>query len=440
MNNQIFEIISECNYPMNSRDYIGMVILELYNLDNATAFYKVMRNNEKVIVAHFKVKVLFKSKSYDVPILIYIPKTFPKTAPEIYIENQSDIGVNPKNKDIDVSTKKLSLGTLRGWNVYSTISGVIEDIKVSFNKEFPIYKKNNTNTSVVSNNSGNNTTNISNSNINNSIYNSSYGNNNINNSTYNNNINTSNTSTIKSNSMYSNYYNNNNNSNFNNYNNNNNNINNINTSTFNNNNNLNTSTFNNNNNNFNNNLNNLKPNFNNMNLNNTTNLNSVHYESEIKKKLVEELKKQLEPKLKEEVICLKKQEDILLNYKKEFSSMGDSLSNLSGNKNKAINLLNDYIISINDDVNNLKDYIQKLNESNLNNDNYESFIEYTNKDLIKVCCIEATLEDLVSVLKKAFDKGVFSYEESLKLIRETTKEIIKVRCYKENLVKLYSRK
>ena len=36
-------------------------------------------------------------------------KTFPKIAPEFYVEGQSDIGINPRNKDIEQDTKKINL-------------------------------------------------------------------------------------------------------------------------------------------------------------------------------------------------------------------------------------------------------------------------------------------------------------------------------------------
>ena len=456
MNDQIFNIITECNYSNNNKDYIGMIILELYNLDNKTAFYKVIRNNNKIIVAHYKIKVNFKSKIYDVPLLIYIPIDFPKTPPEIYIENQNDIGVNPRNRDIDQSTKKITLGSLRSWNVYSTISVVLDEIKKSFNNDFPIYKRNSVNTGNLTNDNNNSSNyynnnfyNNNNNNINNNnnnIYNNNFGNN-----SYNNYNNSNNNSSYVSNSMYNNYYKNNNSysntssvnyTDYMNYNNNyKNNYNNINNNNNNNNSNNNNSNSNNNNNNF----NNTTSNFNNNNsntLNNNTNIlgynnrNSTHYDGEIKKKLIEELKKQLEPKLKEEIISIKKQEDVFSNYKKEFLALSNSLLNTSDKKNEAIELLNNYIISINDDINFLNNHIQKLKDSNLNENNYQEFIEYDNKELIKACCIEATLEDISSIIKKAFDRGIFSYEESLKYIREITKEIIKVRYYKERLANI----
>ena len=126
-NSQLMDKILECSYPPNTKDYIGTNILELYTIDKTTSFYKVMVNNEKIIVANFKLKVFFKEKSYDVPVLIYFPKLFPKVAPELYIEHQPSIGVNPKNLDIDQNTKRVFLGSLKGWNLYSTIKGVIED-------------------------------------------------------------------------------------------------------------------------------------------------------------------------------------------------------------------------------------------------------------------------------------------------------------------------
>lgn len=424
--NQIFDIISECSYPMNTKDYVGIVVLELFNLDKGTTFYKVMKSGDKIIVAHYKVKVSFKGKIYDVPLLIYLPKIFPKSPPEIYIENQTDIGINPANKDIDPETKKINVKSVTTWNVYSTISVVMEEIKTSFQNNFPIYKRNNSvssstysNTNSTTSNTNsltsvfqginiggshghdnkriksndfNNQNNYNNSNYNN-IYNSTYQNNN-----FQNNQNTQN------NQNYGYQYNNNfgNNNNFNTFPTGNNNITNI------------------------------------TNSNYQPNQGRINYDAEIKKKLIEELKNSLEPKLKEEIHNIKKQEEILNKYKKEFTNINESLAHVGQDKNKAVNLLNDYIISINDEVNSITQLVNKLKNNHLTEDNYQNFIEYNHKDLMRACCVEASMEDLISVIKKAFDKGIFQYEETLRMIRHLTKEMVKVRFYKEKLSKLYS--
>lgn len=231
-NIDIYETVSSCCYPNTTRDYIGKNILDLYKANSSTKFFKVVKDNDKIMVASFKINVIYKSKTYFVPVLIYFPKDFPKSPPDIYLESKDNQGINPKNKDIDPKTKKMSLGTLRAWNIHSTIQGIIKDIEISFQKEFPIYQlSNEIGKSSVNKGDFSNILNLEecfsqyNNNINNN--NNKNNNNNWNNtSNFNNNINKNNNNNWNSSNSNINWNNNNNsnwtnNSNWNNNNNNN---------------------------------------------------------------------------------------------------------------------------------------------------------------------------------------------------------------------------
>ena len=356
MNNNIFEIISECCYPINTRDIIATSISELFNLEKSCIFYKVVVKEEKIIVAHLKLNIHFKSSYYDVPLLIYFPKQFPKHPPDVYIEKQSNTAINPKNIDIDAKTKKVNLNSLKTWNVYSTLIGILDEAKASFSKEFPIFKiANNQNDKTLQQNSQNNQSNQ--------------------------------LMSFETNKIMTDYY-----------------------------------------------LTQVKDSTQNKIINQSS------HENEIKKKLVSILKTSLEFKIKEEIIHFKKQEEILNNYKKEFNNFNDMLSNFTQNKNKAINMLTNYTISINNEILNFRENLNKLKFNTLTQDNYKSFISYTGQDLIYACCMEATLEDFMSIIKKSLEKRIFSFEDSIKLIRETSKEIIRLRFYKVKLSKYHSNK
>lgn len=97
-NIDIYETVSSCCYPNTTRDYIGKNILDLYKANSSTKFFKVVKDNDKIMVASFKINVIYKSKTYFVPVLIYFPKDFPKSPPDIYLESKDNQGINPKIK------------------------------------------------------------------------------------------------------------------------------------------------------------------------------------------------------------------------------------------------------------------------------------------------------------------------------------------------------
>lgn len=457
----IFDQISLCSYPTNSKDYIGTIVLELYNMNKSTKFFKIVKDGDKILVALYKVTVNFKGKNYEVPILIYLPKAFPKIPPEVYLEVKSDMGINQKNKDIDINTKKLSLGTLRAWGNYSTLKGIIADVEISFRKEFPVYKLStgvgtNSNTdifnfknaeeclveggkpldnkNVITNNNNNNNWNQLYSNNNkNLVYNSNYNNNS------NNNISNS-TSSIPqlpgSNSntfMNSTYYSNNSNaSNVNAqpvyFNPNNLDINNVNISQ---------SSYGgyNPNNTNNNNISNVNS-VNNSNVyqsrvsNNNLNIN---FKNEVKKKLVEELKRQLELKIKAEVVVIKNNDDTLNKFKKDLLALKERYIMFFNSKSTIENDIIKKIDSINREVGEINLNIIASKENVMCQENYQSFITVQNLNLIKICSIEASIEDVLLVLKKGFEKGALGFEESVRIYRDMSKELVKVKFYREKI-------
>lgn len=453
-NNKIIELVCECCYPITTRDFIGTVIYELYNMDKTTSFYKVMKKEDKIIVANYNIKVSFKGKSYDIPVLIQFPKEFPKTAPEIYIENKPDIGINTKNTDIDSNTRRINTLTLRSWNIYSNIKGVIDDLQTSFNKEFPIYKITNISKPppIVNQNQFND---MSSSKVNQdfslfSETNNQPLNSNIYNNQFNNNFNQS---YINNTQQYNNpYYSNSNPNvvgNFSNFNKpTNNTINNPNTfysSSFNNN-----STFQNNFNREGNNYGNNQIYNNNNNSNwipsnqivnpqtqNKNQFNKGLIEQEIKKKLIDDLKISLEAKIKDEIMSIKKQEDVLNNFKKEFLQFNENLSNSLDNKFKVESLVNDFVTNIKDEVAGLRDHISMNEKNEIRLDNYYNFIQCKDMELIRFCAVEATIEDFISIIKKSIEKGIYDFQSALKIIREVTKEIIKVRFCRDKLQRRY---
>lgn len=448
--NPVYDSVKECSYNQNIKDFISKNILELYKLDKSTKFFKVIVGNDKIIVANYKIKVTFKERLYDVPILIYFPINFPKFPPELYIENQSGIGINPKNNDINQSTRRITVSKIKNWNVYSTISSVVDDCQVSFNKEFPIFKKQSTGIgghsqsqvnlsndfSVLNMNNNNseirfdgkggngNGSNIdlfqsisqpSISNVSSSQWNNQWNSNTNTNNQWNVNSNNQNTNQNVSNSndVYNAFFGTQSNTLLNN---------NINNNQYTNNslyNNINNSIYNN------------SQYSNNSNI--TNNTQNQNYELEIKKKLIEDLKSSLESKIREEILQIKKQEDILSNYKKEFNTILDAFASYSVNKTKANQLLYEYILSINDEISNIKDVISKRRSKGLTQENYEEYILKNNVELIKACCMEGCLDEVIMVVKKGFDKGAISFEDAMRIIRRVSKEIFIIRFYKERL-------
>ena len=171
LNQEIFSLVSLCNYPPNVTDYLITSIIQIMNypyVKSKPQYKAKMINKEKIIAVKIHLDIPFHANNYDVPIVVFFPILIPLEPPKIYIELSKNSAINPKVKDIEIKTRKIITPMLRMWEQNTNFNNILNEIRNSFSTIFPIYKskKNtnntyNTNNSSISNNS-NNTININN--------------------------------------------------------------------------------------------------------------------------------------------------------------------------------------------------------------------------------------------------------------------------------------
>jgi hypothetical protein len=137
----ILNLVVECGYPTNVRDLIVSTILEVITSIKGSKFFKFTSNNDNILVIRIPLLAQFGGNSYTIQILTYLTRSFPFSAPEIFVEKTSDdMGINPNNKNIDPKNGKIMTAGLFNWNSYSSLINVINEISCSFNQVFPVYQ------------------------------------------------------------------------------------------------------------------------------------------------------------------------------------------------------------------------------------------------------------------------------------------------------------
>ena len=164
MNQEIFSLVSLCNYPPNVIDYLIKSIIQIMNYPyvKSKPQYKVKTiNKEKMIAIKIELDIPFNKKNYEVPIVVFFPNLIPLEPPKIFLEVSKGSAINPKIKDVDIKTRKIITPILRTWEQKTSFVNILNEIRNSFSNIFPIYKikKNNNN---INNNVNNNTININN--------------------------------------------------------------------------------------------------------------------------------------------------------------------------------------------------------------------------------------------------------------------------------------
>ena len=366
--------LSATSYLPNMKDYIVNLIIQLLSYQyksptqNARYLINTFFGQDKIVMVTLPMSIPFNNRAFDVPIQIYLMKNIPYEPPQIFIEVNQSTGINTKNTDIDVNTKRILVNSLRNWNQYSELEKVLNDIRESFRKNFPVFKK--TQNTIVNNN--NNFYNVLNSGIQNiqlnqgmyhsggtSIYGQPMGNNainNVNNSFYNNNNNG-----IPPQMNFSNQ--------------------NVNSGL---------------------NLNNPNVINNNNNVNNNANNNSA--EIQIKNIMINEIVSKVINLIKYERNKINQQKIKLSNFKNNFIQESEKINNYLNNYNEIENRMNNDMNYINNEIQNTNNYLINNGNSNkeITKDNCLNFINVSdNNNVLNLIAKEAFYEEMNKFIKKA---------------------------------------
>ena len=369
MNQEIFSLVSLCNYPPNVIDYLIKSIIQIMNYPyvKSKPQYKVKTiNKEKMIAIKIELDIPFNKKNYEVPIVVFFPNLIPLEPPKIFLEVSKGSAINPKIKDVDIKTRKIITPILRTWEQKTSFVNILNEIRNSFSNIFPIYKikKNNNN---INNNVNNNTININN----NAVFNIMNNNNNNQNDPF------ANIASIFNENFMNNIkYNNNNN-------------------------------------------------FQNINLN-IKNNNEMIYGKEnlVKKILVEEVFDKISSKLISEYKKLNQQNKTLNHYKNQFRNENEKMEKYFLKKKEIINKCNKDLANLNNEIKKYSEYNKKKRESiKITENNCLDYINIESPGVIKAISNEINYEELIIMIKKGFEKKTISFKEAIMSTREASRNL-----------------
>jgi hypothetical protein len=143
----------------------------------------------------------------------------------------------------------------------------------------------------------------------------------------------------------------------------------------------------------------------------------------------------LVPKLRVEKNKLKQNEEHLLFYKKHFTEQINQVKSLAERKEEIINKISGLSAGVQDQINVYKSYINNNKTKEITYDNVDNLIKISDQEALKVIGAEATLEDFLFYIKKAFEKKLFNFAETIKLTRIYSRELYKIKAYRDKTLK-----
>ena len=152
-------------------------------------------------------------------------------------------------------------------------------------------------------------------------------------------------------------------------------------------------------------------------------------ESQLKSILINEIKVKIESKLSSQFKILKEDNLNLNTFKAEIVSNADSLKSVINYDFSMKTELENMKKEIDNQIQKTKSSIKEMRTSV--SDNFENFIVISNKKYLELISIEATIEDLVSVMKKVIEKEIVGLNEIIKIIRSLMRENFKIKFIRE---------
>jgi len=373
LNQEIFSLVSLCNYPPNVTDYLITSIIQIMNypyVKSKSQYKAKMINKDKIIVVKIHLDVPFHKNNYDVPILVFFPILIPLEPPKIYIELSKDSAINPKVKDIEIKTGKIITPLLRMWEQNTNFNNILNEIRNSFCNIFPVYKN------KKNNNSSNTNNNCINSNNSNNIIN-------INNNAVFNIINNNDSGDIFANiaKIFDNNFLDNNNS-----------------------------------------------------INNNKILNEKN-NSVIKNILVEEVFDKISSKLISEYKKLNQQNKTLNNYKNQFRTENEKMMKYFTKKKDIENKCAKDLFHLNSEIKKFSEENKTKEVNKITEENCLNYIKVENPEVIKSIANDVNYEELLVIIKKGFEKKSISFEEAIMSIRNISRDLFINKALTEKRIK-----
>ena len=372
LNQEIFSLVSLCNYPPNVTDYLITSIIQIMNypyVKSKSQYKAKMINKDKIIVVKIHLDVPFHKNNYDVPILVFFPILIPLEPPKIYIELSKDSAINPKVKDIEIKTGKIITPLLRMWEQNTNFNNILNEIRNSFCNIFPVYKN------KKNNNSSNTNNNCINSNNSNNIIN-------INNNAVFNIINNNDSGDIFANiaKIFDNNF------------------------------------------------------LDNNNINNNKILNEKN-NSVIKNILVEEVFDKISSKLISEYKKLNQQNKTLNNYKNQFRTENEKMMKYFTKKKDIENKCAKDLFHLNSEIKKFSEENKTKEVNKITEENCLNYIKVENPEVIKSIANDVNYEELLVIIKKGFEKKSISFEEAIMSIRNISRDLFINKALTEKRIK-----
>ena len=136
--------MNKSSYSSSNRDIIFETILDNFSEKKENKVYLQSLSNNKIFIIVKNLNTKLMNKSYNIPIIIHLPVSYPNTPAEFYIQKKPRVGLSKvyyeNQKIIDVNSFKINTDKICPFDPSrNNLEQVIEALKSRFSSTFPIY-------------------------------------------------------------------------------------------------------------------------------------------------------------------------------------------------------------------------------------------------------------------------------------------------------------
>ena len=143
------QALIQSSYPREKHELINDMMINEYIGNPEAKVYFQYKNPEKLFVVEYVLQIYLMNKPYNVDLYMHIPREYPDYPPEFYVGKKKGVCINNeyiKNNMINEGTFQINVEYFCRFNQTKTnIGEIINSLKNSFNKTFPVYKSNTAN-------------------------------------------------------------------------------------------------------------------------------------------------------------------------------------------------------------------------------------------------------------------------------------------------------
>lgn len=143
---ELFKAMAITEYDVNTKkDFLNYLRKHFNNQKSKLFLFSRRANSPQTILIDLKLPGVFQSQTYDVNLLIYFPVHFPNSPPEIYLRNMGNLKINPQCAFyILEETLKINFELFFQWrNQIDDLASLLTELKHQFSFAFPVFNINN---------------------------------------------------------------------------------------------------------------------------------------------------------------------------------------------------------------------------------------------------------------------------------------------------------